>query len=253
MSAYYNEIDQYAAAWLRNLISAGLIAPGDVDERSIVDVKPAEIVGYKQCHFFAGIGVWSYALRRAGWSDDRHVWTGSCPCQPFSEAGKGLGFADERHLWPSWFHLIEQRRPSCVFGEQSASKGARFWLDLVQTDMEARGYAFGSIIVPAAGFGAPHGRHRAWFVADANGRDASAEGIQRGREYRQQPKDRGADFWKTSDWIKCTDGKDRPIEPGTLPLAHGLTERMGRLRAYGNAIVPQVAEAFIKSYLSAVA
>jgi len=82
MTAYYNENDPYAAQWLRNLIEAGEIAPGYVDDRSIVDVRPDELDGYTQCHFFAGIGVWSYALRRAGWSDDAPVWTGSCPCFP---------------------------------------------------------------------------------------------------------------------------------------------------------------------------
>lgn len=65
MRAYYNEIDPYAAQWLRNLIAAGHIAPGDVDERSIADVRADDLVGYTQCHFFAGIGVWSHALRMA--------------------------------------------------------------------------------------------------------------------------------------------------------------------------------------------
>jgi DNA (cytosine-5)-methyltransferase 1 len=66
MTAYYNEHDPFAAAWLRELIADGLIAPGEVDERSIEDVRPDELAGFVQCHFFAGIGVWSLALRQAG-------------------------------------------------------------------------------------------------------------------------------------------------------------------------------------------
>src|ERR1700676_960483 len=130
MTAYYNEIDAYAAQWLRNLIAAGLIAPGDVDERSIEDVRPDDLLGYTQCHFFARIGIWALALRNAGWPDDRPVWTGSCPCQPFSAAGKGAGFADERHLWPAWYWLISQCKPTVLFGEQVASKDADDWVDL---------------------------------------------------------------------------------------------------------------------------
>ena len=121
MTAYYNENDPKAAAWLRELIKANLIAPGEVDERSIEDVEPNDLKPYTQCHFFAGIGVWSYALRAAQWADTRPVWSGSCPCQPFSAAGKGEGFDDERHVWPAWHYLIEQCRPGVVFGEQVAS------------------------------------------------------------------------------------------------------------------------------------
>ena len=166
--AYYNEIDPYAAEWLRSLIRSGHIADGIVDERSISDVRPDELQEFTQCHFFAGIGVWSYALRAAGWEDDRPVWTGSCPCQPFSGAGNRKGMADKRHLWPHWFHLIEQCRPSTVFGEQVASKDGLGWIDLVQADMEGADYAIGAFDLCSAGFGAPHIRQRLWFVADTD-------------------------------------------------------------------------------------
>ncbi|GJH00250.1 DNA cytosine methyltransferase [Paraburkholderia terrae] len=324
--AYYNEIDPHAAAWLRNLIAAGHIAPGDVDERSIEDVKPDDVRGYAQCHWFAGIGVWSYALRRAGWPDDRPVWSGSCPCQPFSAAGEGLGFADERHLWPYWHWLIRECRPSKIFGEQVASKDANPWLDLVSTDLEGLGFAVGALAFPSAGIGAPHIRDRTYFVADADyarpqgwwgvqeratKRSARARGMARsvddasciGPETRQrgnhgkhdgiespstsavrivgdakrsgrarrgelgigaavepariQPVGVCADdslepgptngFWSAADWIFCRDGKFRPVEPGTQPLADGTPARVGRLRAYGNAICAEAAVAFIRS------
>ncbi|MDG9770927.1 DNA cytosine methyltransferase [Klebsiella michiganensis] len=167
-AAYYNEIDPFAAQWLRNLIAAGHIAPGEVDERSIEDVTPDDLRGFTQCHFFAGIGVWSHSLRLAGWPDDRPIWTGSCPCQPFSAAGKGDGFADERHLWPHFFHLISERRPQHVFGEQVASGNANTWFDLVQADLEGVGYAFGLVPFTSASIGAPHIRERAYWVANAN-------------------------------------------------------------------------------------
>ena len=137
MSAYYNEIDPFAAQWLRELIKAGHIAPGEVDTRSIENVAADDLAGFTQCHFFAGIGTWSYALRCAGWPDDRPVWTGSCPCQPFSAAGKRKGTADERHLWPSFFRLISQCRPDVIFGEQVASPDGLAWLDIISSDLEA--------------------------------------------------------------------------------------------------------------------
>lgn len=182
-AAYYNEIDPFAAQWLRNLIAAGHIAPGEVDERSIEDVTPDDLRGFTQCHFFAGIGVWSHSLRLAGWPDDRPVWTGSCPCQPFSAAGKGDGFTDERHLWPHFFHLISERRPQHVFGEQVAAGNANVWFDLVQADLEGMGYAFGLVPFTSAGIGAPHIRERAYWVANADNRVSDArETLRSGRD-----------------------------------------------------------------------
>ena len=260
MSAYYNEFDKYAAQWLRNLIAAGHIAPGDVDERSISDVRPSDLDGYTQCHFFAGIGGWSLALRLAGWGDDRPVWTGSCPCQPFSVAGAGAGVADERHLWPHWFHLVRTQRPPVVFGEQVDAAIAHGWLDLVQDDLEGEGYAFGAVGVPAAGVGAPHIRQRLWFVADNNkgleGREpvrqrtvelTAREGCVVGgmgqsdsagslpgwlapETHGHRGSSESAGFWTPIDWLQCRDGKWRPVESIPLQMADGLSESMGRLR-----------------------
>lgn len=167
--AIYNEIDPFAAAWMRELIARGHIAPGVVDERSIKDLTPDDVRGSGQRHFFAGIGGWSYALRLAGVPDDLSVWTGSCPCQPFSQAGRRKGIADDRHLWPDWFRLIRECRPAVVFGEQVASKDGVAWLHAVRADLESAGYAVGAADLPAAGVGAPHKRQRLFFVAYANG------------------------------------------------------------------------------------
>ena len=311
MTAYYNEIEPYAAEWLRNLIAAGHLPAGDVDERSIVDVEPSELKGYTQCHFFAGIGGWPYAMRLARWPDDQPVWTGSCPCQPFSSAGQRKGFEDDRHLWPTFHRLIAECAPPVVFGEQVASKAGLAWLDLVHADLEASGYAVGAADMCAAGVGAPHIRQRLWWVADtlrfgqsrqgqvgrsgdpeADGNrqvdrivndgprsglaDAGlpqrqANGVSGGVDAKHvavgddSPPDGVADTcgagrpsapdnqWRDADWLFCRDGKWRPVKSGTFPLAHGVSGRVGRLRAYGNAIVPQVAAEFVAAYLEASA
>ena len=121
MAVYYNDADPAACAWLRELIAADLLPDGEVDERSILDVEPAELRGFAQCHFFAGIGGWPYALRLAGVAEDLSVWTGSPPCQPFSQAGQRKGQDDDRHLAPAFLRLVAACRPELVFGEQVAS------------------------------------------------------------------------------------------------------------------------------------
>lgn len=59
-------------------------------------------------------------------------------------------------------------------------------------------------------------------------------------------------FWSDADWLGCRDGKFRPVEPSTFPLANGIPERVGRLRGYGNAIVPQVAAEFVKAFIESI-
>lgn len=166
MRVYYNEIDPKAAAGLRQLMADGLIPQGDIDTRSIEDVKPDELMGYTRCHFFAGVAGWELALQLAGWPNNRRVWTGSCPCQPFSAAGKGLGRDDERHLWPAWFWLIQQCRPDTIFGEQVPNAITHGWWDDVATDMESENYACGAVVLPACSVGKPHKRDRLWFVGN---------------------------------------------------------------------------------------
>ena len=171
-TAYYNELDPHAAQWLRNLIEAGHIPAGDVDDRDIKEVTPDDLAGYTQCHFFAGIGGWPYALELAGWPEDRSVWTGSCPCQPLSGAGQRKGHADRRHLWPAFQSLIAESKPPVVFGEQVASKDGREWLSAVRADLEELGYACGCADLAAASVGAPHIRQRLFWVADSESGEA---------------------------------------------------------------------------------
>ena len=363
MSAIYNDNDQFSAAWLEGLISSGQIPEGVVDRRSIADLSHADVAGSGHRHFFAGIGGWAHALRLAGVPDDADIWTGSCPCQGLSDAGKRRGFLDPRHLWPTWLALIEQCRPAVIFGEQVASKLGLHWLDLVFSDLERCGYAVGAADLCAAGVGAPHQRQRIFFVAYADGEpgrllvrswrswraqaqtercgedsgmgdpgrarrspravsqpggdisygryqatgdveptgtvsdmadsarqrrgqrgkkacedragssDHRAHGqladadcarfeVERQQQARRQlaPPQRGGQtrgFWADADWIWCRDPSGgppiaRPVEPGAFPLAHGVSGRVGILRGYGNAIVPQVAAEFVRSALDAI-
>jgi DNA (cytosine-5)-methyltransferase 1 len=249
MAAYYNEIDPFAAAWLRELIKAGHIAPGDVDERSITDVHPHDLRGFVQCHFFAGIGVWSYALRKAGWRDNQPVWTGSCPCQPFSLAGKRAGIADERHLWPAWFRLIQECKPPVIFGEQVESAIKHGWLDLVQTELEREDYAVGAVCLPAASVGAPHIRQRLYFCASHS--DST------GLPQRDEPRESGAEevssSWREFARVHAAEAwKEREAESRIPVFVDGTPHRVGRTRGYGNAIVGPLAEAFIRSYMDAI-
>ena len=222
MSAWYNEIDPFAAQWLRELIKAGLIADGEVDERDIRDVQADDVRGFTQCHFFAGIGGWSLALRLAGWDDGRHVWTFSCPCQRFSSATRGRAVADD--LWPEQRRLIDTSRPRVFFGEQVP---AREWCDGLCSDVDALGYEVGAAVLPAVVVGADHARPRLYFVGYSNRNsqpvvsvDAEVDRLLRHRSIT------------------------RSMEP-----TYGVSRDVVALSGFGNAIVPQVAQAFIESYL----
>ena len=244
MGAYYNEIDPEKAEWIRELIKAGVVAPGDVDERDIKLVQPDDLRGYRQCHFFAGIAVWSYALRLAGWPDDREVWTGSCPCPSFSLAGEKQGLDDPRHLWPDWFRLIRERRPATVFGEQVDSAISFGWLDLVQSDLEAEMYAIGKAVLSSRYAKGEDERPRLYFVADSGsqGRERFVPHycISRAEETPLTEFGNSGTFGRLS-----LDAYIRRLPPRngtTVSLERGL------LRGYGDAINAQVAKTFIEAY-----
>jgi len=196
-SIYYNDNCPQVCAWVRQLMFDGLIPYGVVDSRSILDVQPADLEGFTQCHFFCGIAGWAYALKLAGWPATRPVWTGSPPCQPFSAAGKLEGKEDARHLGPKFISLVRACRPPVLFGEQVASaavfgKSAKrvggepewAWLDDLSDRLEAAHYAVGASDIPAAGVGAPHIRQRTFFgavrLADAERRSAERHGHEMG-------------------------------------------------------------------------
>ena len=335
--ALYADHEPFVAKWLRNLVAAGELPPGDVDARDIQDMTGADVDEYEQVHLFAGIGGWPLALQWGGWPRGREVWTGSCPCQPFSCAGKRKGEDDARHLWPAFRRLIAECRPATVFGEQVASRAGRDWLAGVRADLEGMGYAVGAADLPAAGVGAPHIRQRLWWVADAERGSAERQrldmaeapsGVQGAAREREQLRDDAGDGgdagglalpfggdgragvaaghvghgqdagrsqadgepparraaggvghgdgtgpqgrrldacehagqgavglagpWDGAVWLPCADGKARRApcpQSAILPLAHGVPARVGRIRAYGNAIVPQVAAAFVRAFL----
>ena len=393
--AYYNDFDEGSVAWLAELMKQGHIPPGEIDRRSILDVCVSDLRGFKQCHFFAGIGGWAYALRLAGVPVDISLWTGSPPCQPFSVAGRQKGRDDERHLAPHFVDLVRAARPGMLLGEQVASaevfgkapKRVRgnavpppdwAWIDDLLNRLEAARYTAGAVDFPSAGVGAPHIRQRTYFGAVAhewlehasrNGRiewgaepsqrgagigrgacgladfdsKGSLPGTRRGIYHGQEgsgsrngePERSGATcgladlhgdgcaetgrgqpeagcdgpfgdsaacglgdclgsgleglawngdgsrepgrivsgalgsaseagtvgegrpgptngFWGNADWLFCRDERFRPVEPGTFPLAPGVSGRVGLLRGYGNAINPQQASIFIQAFFEAL-
>ncbi|KOC24165.1 hypothetical protein GL58_04215 [Comamonas testosteroni] len=103
--AYYDEVNPFVAKWLRNPIAAGHIAPGDVDERSIEDVRADDLAGYGQCHFFAGLAGWPLALRIARIASAPGIWTGSpharTTASPQPSVGDALDSQVHEADWPT--------------------------------------------------------------------------------------------------------------------------------------------------------
>jgi len=281
----YIDIDPFCCKWMENLIEAGQLPDGIVFQFDVREINPICLNEIDQVHFFAGIGGWAYALELAGWPRDWPVWTGSCPCQPWSVAGRGKREDDERHIWPAWFKIIRECKPPIIFGEQVASPAGRAWLDIVSADLESAGYAVGSANLCACGVGAPHLRQRLYWVADSGsiGQERCSDSKSKTRSKPRSFLCGNHYFWEDKEWLYGRDGKFRPAEPepGSFPLAPRLPRglgrlrpwerqladvagadvrslkeagrnRVGRLRGYGNAIVPHLAAEFIKAVMEII-
>ena len=220
-SAYYNEIDDYAARWLRNLIAAGLIPDGDVDERDIRDVRPDDLRGYRQAHFFAGCGG---GRSRSASPVGRTI----APCgaavahanlSPRQAEDAGLltsGTSGARGSGTSSSAALQSSLAN-KYREQSTSVGSMKWPMTWSAKVTPSGRSYCRLALSkrrksASDFGlwpAPTASRRSGL--QSHGRNAILG----------------------------------PLNPQFLALAHGIPEQPSIRRALGNAVVPAAAAQFI--------
>ena len=189
------------------------------------------------------------------------IISGGFPCQPFSCAGKQLGKEDDRHLWPEYLRIIKELRPTWVVGE-NVTGIINLVLDDVLFDLEREGYASRTFDIPASSVGASHHRRRVFIVAyseklHSNGiKHHPIQFIQ-----REEISESGNSDWaKDVPNSKCGKREMGWHVPGAwwewelfqgygisldahLPAisgsVDGIPNYMDRLRALGNAVVPQ--------------
>ena len=196
------------------------------------------------------------------------VLTGGFPCQPYSSAGKRLGKADERHLFPEMLRCIKEVKPRWVIGENV--RGLVSWngglvFNEVYDDLEREGYEVQSFLIPAASVNAPHQRYRIWFIA-YNATNTGSERLQRGQDFNQWTKFN--EERSNNEFIIRTNCKDNkqyskfnfskfPTQSSLCGGDDGISRELDgitfskwrneSIKAYGNAIVPQVALQIFKA------
>jgi len=203
------------------------------------------------------------------------VICGGYPCQPFSTAGKRRGKEDDRHLWPEFSRLVDELRPAWVIGENVAGH-ISMGLDNVLSDLEGQGYTCRAFVIPACATNLPHRRDRVWIVANSGVRRSCGS---KGWEMEQPG---GAEAISASEApipladadaarreernaAPVTDGQRLPSgrvdairfhwlpEPNVGRVANGVPRRVDRLKALGNAVVPQIPEMIGRAILAAEA
>ena len=166
---------------------------------------------------------------------------GGFPCQPHSRAGKQQGKADDRNLWGEYRRIIDELRPAWVIGENVIGIKDTI-LDEVLSDLESRNYKTVPFIIPSCAFNAPHIRERVfilgWHVPNSEGwrrRFFNAENVW--KEYLQSDT-----FTNSGEILALGNGNPWEVEPAVGRVVDGVPDRVDRIRALGNAVVPQVVE-----------
>jgi DNA (cytosine-5)-methyltransferase 1 len=166
-----------------------------------------------------------------------NVLTGGFPCQPYSIIGEQKGISDERHLWPEYLRAIREIGPDWAVPENvpgliSWSDGMVF--EQICTDLEAEGYEVAPVILPACSVGTAHRRDRIWIIAHSIKRRLERRHSVDPKRYGQAPNRPVQALVEDRDWYSFA----QSFVHGDL---HGISDRVDRNKALGNAIVPQVA------------
>lgn len=175
---------------------------------------------------------------------EKEAWlvTGGFPCQPFSIAGRKRGKNDDRYLWPEMFRIIQQTNPTWIICE-NVFNFINMELEQTLIDLESEGYETQTFVIPAVGVDAPHKRDRTWIVGNSNKQHCSFMANSNNSRREKQWGAISVEAQNTS--AEC--GSRWCTEPQLGRVAHGIPNRMDRLKCLGNSIVPQLAQVFIQT------
>lgn len=179
-----------------------------------------------------------YDITQIDWRDIPRVdlVCGGFPCQPFSLAGKRAGTSDDRYLWPEVVRCLDALRPAWFLGENVPGI-INLALDQVCTDLESLGYTVWPVCVPACAVDAPHRRERIWIIAHSNSNRLQRRFVPNGIRKEKFKKQTKISVGNRRIW-------DRVPTSRVCGVDARLPNQMDRLRGLGNAVVPQVVEAF---------